>query len=818
MKTKLLFVLTLLTFTFVHSQNGRKPIFEISGKVIDEETKAPLEYATIVFTPKNRGNVTGGVTDENGNFIINVPQGNYTITVEFISFKTKSLGLKNITSNLNLGTITLREDGETLDEIEIRAEKTTVEVKLDKKIYNVGKDLTVKGGTASDVLDNIPSVSVDVDGTVNLRGSDNVRILINGRPSGLVGLSSTEALQQFPADAIERVEVITSPSARYDAEGTAGILNIILKRGKVQGFNGSITANAGHPDYFGGNANLNYRTEKFNFFTNLGYTYRNAPGNSSVFQKNIMNNEINSFLSEKKDYDRKRNFANISLGTEYFINDKTSMTGSIFYRNSDGNTFIKNNGKILNADTSLDKQYVRTEDETSDGETFEFNYNFSRNFKKEGHKLTVDFQFDKTIEDNTAEILQQNIFDSENLDLSNEDEKTINNQNEKSYLIQADYVLPLGEVSQFEAGYKSDLENEITDYSLFLRNANGEFEKDLITSNVLDYTENIHSFYSQFGSEFGKFSYLLGLRSEITDIKIKFADDFSGSDNNATKNYTSFFPSVNLGYEFSESLSLSLGYNRRLSRPRSWFLNPFPSRSSETNIFVGNIDLDPVFTNSFETGILKKWKKFTLNSSVYFRRSTDVIQFISTEIGETEDGIPIIQRSPVNLSSRNQYGFEFTSNYSIFKWWRISSDFNFFKFETKGAYEDISFDASNFSWTARLSSKITLFKEIDWQTRLFYRGPSENGQTERKGIFSASLAFSKDVLKDKGTITLNVSDLFNSRKRKSTTTTPTTISENEFQWRERQILLSFTYRFNQKKKQQRGSRGSYDGGGDEGGF
>ncbi|WP_196892673.1 TonB-dependent receptor domain-containing protein [Aureivirga marina] len=814
MKTKLLLIVSLFSLSFIYAQKEKKVSYAVSGKVIDAETDTPLEYATIVFTPKNGGNVTGGVTNGKGKFSIDVPKGNYVITVEFISFKTKTLNISEINSTIDLGVISLKEDGENLGEVEIRAERTTVEVKLDKKIYNVGKDLTVKGGTASDVLDNIPSVTVDVDGTVNLRGSDNVRILINGRPSGLVGLSSTEALQQFPADAIERVEVITSPSARYDAEGTAGILNIILRRGKGLGLNGSVTLNAGYPENFGGNFNLSYKKDKFNLFSNSGYTYRKSPGNSSVFQQNFVDNTLNSFLSEVRDYDRERKYLNTNFGIEYFLDDKTTITNSFLYRISDGNTLVTNDGKILTANREIDKLYIRSEDEISDRETIEYNFNFSRDFEKKGHKLTVDFQFDKTTEDESATILQRNIFDSEDENPNDDDERTINNNDEKSFLIQSDYVLPLGEVSQFEAGYKSELKSEITDYTLFLKNEDGEFVRDLLTSNVLDYTENIHAFYTQFGSEFGKFSYLLGLRSEITDIKIKFEDDASGNANNATKNYSNFFPSVNLGYEFTESLSISLGYNRRLSRPRSWYLNPFPSRSSATNIFVGNIDLDPIFTHSFEAGILKKWKKFIFNSSVYYRHSKNVIQIVSTEIGETEDGIPIIQRTPINISSRDRYGFEFTTSYSAFRWWRISSDFNFYRFETKGLYENISFDASNYSWSARLSSKVSLPKDIDFQTQILYRGPYENGQTDRKAMYTANIALSKDILKDKGTLTFNVSDLFNSRKRVSTTTTPTTISDNEFQWRERQFLLSFTYRFNQKKNAKRPKR--YDV--EEGGF
>jgi hypothetical protein len=281
MKKYILFTFTFLTTMLIFGQQPQPstPKVTVKGKVIDFVSKDALEYATVVIKPLNGGPIMGGITDSHGKFNIDIPQGNYDISVEFISFKTVSFKNQEVSENLDLGIIELQVNAETLEEVEIVAEKSTVEIRLDKKIYNVGKDMTVKGGSASDVLENVPSVTVDQEGTVSLRGNENVRILINGKPSGMVGLSGTDALRQLPADAIEKVEVITSPSARYEAEGTAGILNIVLRKGKIKGFNGSVSANAGTPDNFGLSANLNYRINKFNFFNNTGYNYRNAPGN-----------------------------------------------------------------------------------------------------------------------------------------------------------------------------------------------------------------------------------------------------------------------------------------------------------------------------------------------------------------------------------------------------------------------------------------------------------------------------------------------------------------------------------------------------------
>ncbi|HFX18045.1 MAG TPA: TonB-dependent receptor, partial [Flavobacteriales bacterium] len=283
-----------------------------------------------------------------------------------------------------------------------------------------------------------------------------------------------------------------------------------------------------------------------------------------------------------------------------------------------------------------------------------------------------------------------------------------------------------------------------------------------------------------------------------------------------TKQYTNYFPTVNLGYEFTKDHSITLGLNRRIRRPRSWFLNPFPSRSSVTNIFQGNPDLDPVISTAVDLGYLTKSGSFTFNGSVYYQHATDVFSFVSMPTGETVNmggtDIPVIKRMPINLSTNDRYGGEMTVNYRVGRKFNANANINLFKSVTKGTYQNQVFDADNFSWFARLNAKYTLPADITWQTRLFYRGPRETAQGNRKAMFSTSMAFSKDVFKNKGTLSLNISDLFNTRKFSMETLTDNYYSTNEYQWRKRSISLSFTYRFNQKKQQRR-RQGNYNGGG-----
>ena len=664
--------------------------------------------------------------------------------------------------------------------------------------------MTVRGGTVSDVLDNVPSVSVDVEGNVSLRGNENVTILINGKPSGLVGLNSTDALRQLPAESIERVEVITSPSARYDASGTAGILNIILRRSKLQGLNGAITANAGYPTTAGISGNINYRTGDFNFFNTTGYSYRESPGNALTETEYFNGDDPSTFLNEKREFDRQDLGFTTNVGVEWYINDSASITTSLVYRNSDEENTSTNTIDRVAADGSLISRSLRIDPEKEEDKTIQYSLNFDKQFGGNSqHKLTFDFQYETSDESEKSSIL----------DSTPERVQTIESQDQ--VLLQSDYVLPIGESSQFEFGYRGDFSELDTDYTLEF-DEDGEYVLDTDVSNNLIFKQQINAVYSQFGSKIkDKFSYLLGLRMESTRITI---DQLTSNDFDK-KNYLGLFPTVNLGYEINENQSIQLGYNRRISRPRSRFINPFPSRSSASNLFQGNPDIDPSYSNQIDFGYLNKFGKVTLNSSIYYSRATDVFTFITEDTGDTviigDSEVPVIKRTPINLATNDRYGFEFTLTYRPTKNWNLNGNFNLFKSITEGFYNGTDFGADNLSWFARINNKYTLPGNIDWQTRIFYGGPSEDAQNKRKGMFSTDLAFSKDLFKEQASIAFNVSDVFNSRKRIIDSFTTTFDSYSEFQWRERSFNLSFTYRFNQQKKQQRDRGQNNNGGGED---
>ncbi len=814
-----LLLLALSPF-FGQAQQNQKSI-TITGKILDSDSGHPLEYATFVLQKADSPDqVTGGITDPNGTFEIETEPGTYNIRVEYISYKTYALNGQTYNTSTDLGTIRLAPDVAQLQEVEVVGEKTTVEVRLDKKIYNIGKDITTSGGNVSDALNNIPSVSVDVEGAISLRGNDNVRILINGKPSALAGFGSTDVLQQLPADAIEKVEVITSPSARYDAEGTAGILNIVLKKEKTLGINGSINATVGVPFNARATTNFNLRTDKFNIFNTLGYFHSESPGNGYFDNNYFSENSDFDRIIEDRDISRLNDGFNINIGMEYFLTEKSSVTGSFFYRLSDENDLTENDNQRF-ADGSLNSRTFRSEDQNEDDNSYQVSLNYTNKFNDDGHLLTADFQYSYDDESLFTEIQESNVVPNEDL-LALENVYELQTQDD--ILAQIDYVLPMGE-AQFEAGYRGTFEKEINDFQLDTLNQNsGQFETNLDLTNVFTYHENVNALYTQYGNKYGKFSVLMGLRLENTEMKGSVDSEVDSEalqeilgddvDLNFDKNYLGLFPTVNIIYEISETENVSLGYNRRINRPRGWFINPFPSRSSRTNVFQGNPDLDPAFANAFDVGYLKRWKDLTFTSSVYYQRETNSFERIQEETGEvTSDGIQIIRSIPINLSTNERIGAEAGMIYSPVKWLRLNSSFNFFTFKSDGTFNGIDYGAENTSWFARFSSKFTLPAKIDLQANSFYMGPRQNAQTETKGMFSLNLAMSKDIFKDNATISLNVSDVFNSRKRMSFTETPTFTSDSEFQWRVRQVNLSFIYRFNQPKE--RNKREDRQGGDDE---
>ena len=429
--------------------------------------------------------------------------------------------------------------------------------------------MMVKGGTVSDVLDNVPSVTVDAEGTVALRGNENVKILIDGKPSGLAGINVADALKLLPADAVEKVEVITNPSARYDAEGGGGIINIVIRKGKSNGVNGSIIVSAGDPESYGVSTSLNKKGTDFNLFSNIGYNYRNSPGNSLTDAEYFNSDGTTSrFINERRTNKRFSEGYNANFGIDLNLSKSLTWTNAITFRENNGKN--PDNVFFYNFDALNNPTFVRNRlnDSKSDEFSIEYSTNFTKKFKKDGHQLTVDVAVSQNRENESSTIYDEIIGDASSLFT----ETTVNNQKQQRNLFQTDYVLPIGKDGRFEAGYRGSFQKNLTEFEILPTS---------LYSNTLEYNENVNALYAQYGSKINKFSYFLGMRFEDSNIDV---NSITANDYN-NKKYNNFFPSATINYEVSDKSSVSLSYSKRINRPRGRFLNPFSSYSSNINIF-----------------------------------------------------------------------------------------------------------------------------------------------------------------------------------------------------------------------------------------
>ena len=795
--------------------------FKVFGIVSDSETGEPLEYATISIKSKNNPEkIFGGLTDENGKFSVDVNPGLYELKIDYISFISYSNEDLMIRGNTDIGNIPLVLDVSMLDEVEVRAERTQVEIRLDRKIYNVGQDITVKGGNVSDVLANIPSIDVDFDGNISLRGNNNVRILINGKPSGLVGLSGPQGLRSLPSESIEKVEVVTSPSARYSAEGTAGILNIILKKQSLLGFNGNFNLNLGIPRNEGLNGTLNVRNEKVNLFSTVNLS--NSENSGSYFSEtNYSRQDLTIDESNDWDYNNKNIFFN--LGSEYYFDDKTSLTLSGFYKKGDDSSYATN---IVNdiSEGSISSTNKRLRDETEMDESFEYALDFYKDYDRDGQTLSARISYEESEDDELEDIedfasfplISESIF-----------EKVSNIDFQKRLLGQVDFIYPIDKETEFEFGYRGSFLERETDYDVSFLTGNS-FISDSGLSNIFNYKESVNSLYTQFGKKFDKLSALFGLRYENSkqEINQKTTNQFE------IKKYSDLFPTLNLAYEFSSQESLTFGYSKRIRRPRGWDINPFPRRNSVTSFRRGNPFLNPTFTTALELDYLKRFKKFTLNTSIFYRQSDGNIERITEETGEIVDlivdsdsnapilQVPVLDSYPINLSNNKRIGSELSLTYTPSRSVRLNASFTINSSSIRGQYEDQNFDSDNTNWSSRFNGFIRLPKDFSIQFFGFVRGPSENAFSKRKAFGFVTGAIQKSLLDKKGTLSLKFSDLFNTSKSKSETFRDTFYRKSEGRWRMPTYVLTFSYRFNdnkykQRKKNIRRNQGDFDQGGGE---
>ncbi len=799
-----LYLLFILTVSSTFAQGGRPqgrggaPTYSILGKLVDAD-KNPIPYGAVaIYNTVDSTLAAGLASDGDGYFDVQVKPGNYYAQISFISFETKIIPNLMVTNaDINLKKVTLSPSSTSLEAVTVEAERPQMELKLDKRVFNVDKDLSNRGQTVTNILENIPSVDVDVEGNVSLRNSQNVRILIDGKPAALMGMSNGEALRLIQGDNVEKVEIITNPSARYDAEGEVGIINIVLKKEKKKGLNGVFEVRAGYPANLGTSFTLNYRKKKLSFFTGYGLGYRERPGQGETYHEFYRPDTTFGYRSER-DHSRNGWNQNMRLGAGYQFNKYNSITISGSYRNGAGINDAQLIYEDFGSNDEVSQTVFRSEVEDQSNYLSRGQFNYTKTFKKKEMKWTVD-------------VSGFSNYSNENADLTEESTNpltpdVIQNAKTEEYgsnlVMQSDFVFPFLEEGKGELGVKGTL--RAIDNNFDVSEFNGvEFIDDPVFNNEMSYTEDVYAAYAMAGNKTKNFSYQIGVRMEYTDI----ITEFKRTNERNQRDYLNLFPSVNLSYEFKKNQFIQSSYSKRISRPMHWYLYPFYNLSDNRNISTGNPNLNPVFTDAFELGYMKRWEKSNLLISPYYRYSTGTIERILQA-----DSAGINYRFPINLGIRNSFGLEVSGSKEIKKWWNVNGSFNFFRAITDGEYQGQQFSADTYAWSTRAVSKWKVWDKISFQASINYRSREKTTQGEQLARYNIDLAGSVDVLKGNGTLTLSVRDLLNTRRRINITNGPDFYDETEFQWMSRYGMLTFSYRLNQKKRPQRGGFGGDAGG------
>ena len=770
----LLLGLFLLSVTAVNAQQTKL----LKGKVVEEGNQYPVAFATIMIGDNDtKQALTGATTAEDGSFNFEFTADNYYIEISFIGFEKKIIAQPKTNDQvIDLGTIILAPDAQQLEEVVVQGEVSQTEFKLDRRVFNVGKDLSTTGASALEVLNNVPSVNVNIEGAVSLRGSTGVQMLINGKPS-ILASDGGNALGTITADMIERVEVITNPSAKYDAEGTSGIINIVLKKEERKGLNGSLSVNTGAPNNHSLGLSLNKRSEKFNLFSQLGAGYRELPNDVESINRDLTDNSsINSFGEEF----RNETFYNFVLGADYYV-DPTSvitLSGNVALEVEDQPSTT--NFAAFDSINTLTSQWQRTEVTEATNPKFQYEFQYKKDFEdNEDHDLLFSALGNFFGKDQSSDFLDETI-SGEDRDNS---QKTRTDFKESVFTFKLDYTKPFSEKWTMETGSQYIMNDVSNDYEVE-NLVNGEFVTDPGLTNIFEFDQKVLAFYGTGAYEGEKWGLKGGLRVENTDLNTLLTNTNEAND----QNYTNFFPSAHTSYKFSERVSLQAGYSKRIYRPRLWDLNPFFNIRNNFNIRQGNPNLLPEFTDSYELTSIFFVGKTAMNFGVYYRKTTDVIERISF----FENNVNTTR--PENIGTNDATGVEFNTKYSPARWLTFNLDLNYNSFKREGTFEETVFDFSADQWSSKLNTKIKLPLDIDMEATGNYRSSYQTVQGQVAENIFMDLGVRKKLLKGRAVLNMSIRDVFASRVFENT------IAQNDFEVYNRSqrgsfISFGFSYGF-----------------------
>ncbi|MCD4792893.1 MAG: TonB-dependent receptor [Bacteroidales bacterium] len=768
----------------------------IKGIVKDDQYKTPVKFANVALLSARDSSVVAGVVcDENGYFEMkDLSYGRYYIIVDFIGYE--KINIDNIKlypkqKEKDLGTVYLKHVAENIEEVEIIGERNFIEYKIDRKVINISKNINASGGTIADALENAPSIQVDIDGNVTMRGSSNFKVLIDGKPTVL---DANDILQQIPASSVENIEIITNPSVKYDPDGTTGILNIIMKKESRSGFNGVVNASIGTGDKYSSDFLLNYRAKKANYYFGMNYGDRTRSGTGSSMRETYLNDTTNFLISESE-RNHQRKYYSVKGGVDLFLNDNNtvSFSGRYGYFGFGRETNSQNYEYTFPGTTNI---YSFNEGIFEVGGDFYFgNIDFTHNFNKKDHEIYASVQYSGRtggIENNISENQTDENYSET---LSSEKYRTFQDRRKKILRLKLDYTYPVSEKMKFEAGYQSRLRNTPGDY-IHENYVSGDWILDETYSNKYTYIRNIHSVYSSLSGEIIGMQYMLGLRGEYTD---RLVEQITSGETYPLQRFD-YFPSLHLTKELSKSQQIQVSYSKRVNRPRHWYMNPFSVYSDSYYVRVGNPALLPEYIDSYELSYNKRIKKSFFNIEAYYRQTNNKISRVQELL---DDGR--ILNTFNNLDKEYAYGSELSGNFQLLKWWMMYANANVYRYNIEGETAGITTNSKSTNYDFRLNSTFIFAKTGRLQLNGFYNAPTVTSQGNREGFYFFGAAYKHEFFKRRLSVVVNARDIFRTGKYVYTSEGEGFITENERRREAPVITLSLSYKIN-NYKQKRGER------------
>jgi len=783
----------------------------IKGIVMDNTLDIPVEYATVsVYNMVDSSLIDGTITNEKGAFKLSkLKPGKYYVEVSFIGYNkvvVRNIPISKSRKLADLKIMNLRQSSEALNEVVVTSERAPVQYQIDKKVIPVSRQITAASGTAVDVLENVPSVSVDIEGNISLRGNSNFTVLVDGKPSIL---DASDILQQMPASVIENIEIITNPSAKYDPEGTAGIINIITKKNTEKGLNGVANLSVGSYENRNTSILINYRKKKWNWNFGLDYSNRQFEGTSISENRTIFEGITNTILSEGESK-MKRSGYGIRTGFDFDVNDKNSISFGFRYGNRD-----MERGSVLDYQEfdseNLNPVFHDSKDLWKKEMTFvNSNFSYVRKFSGKGHQLAsqVSYSHRGSGDERSA----NELFDSNGDQTSGK--IAIEDGPGTRWEIRSDYTLPLGKDTKFELGYQGQIRSSEADTKQEeFEEATGEYNLQPLYSHDVTYDRQVHGLYTTYASKIGQFGCQLGFRSEYTNREIDFKDELE----TFTIKRWDFFPTIHTQMDLGSDNQVMASYTRRIQRPRGYYLEPFITWTDAYNVRQGNPDLDPEYIDSYEMGYMKRFGDQSISLETYYKVTHNKIEQVQYP---WEDQSNVMKSTTVNVGNDYSLGVEATINLSFGKWLKNDLIGNFYHYKEEGNFtitnsadEDVyqDFSTESYNWSLRNNSTIIVDMVTRFQFTANYRSDTNWAQGKRKGFFTTSAAVKRDFMKRKLSATFQIRDIFGTAKHETLYEGDNFYNYSQFNRKGPIFNLKLSFKINNyKMKRERGSDGGVD--------